>query len=113
MAENRDIVVRDKNGAYKLDMPTLPGNTFINDDGEELNETELEEGDLDFDSSEAKKKKERMALCSVPCSGILLTSGIEFEAALVDMMIRHRNRQSSGEPDGTDAISVLNSFIAG
>lgn len=26
--------------------------------------------------------------------------GIEFEAALVEMVIRHRNRQSSGEPDG-------------
>lgn len=24
----------------------------------------------------------------------------EFEAALVEMMIRHRNRQTSGEPDG-------------
>ena len=25
---------------------------------------------------------------------------IEYEGALVEMMIRHRNRQSSGEPDG-------------
>ena len=25
---------------------------------------------------------------------------VEFEAALVEMVIRHRNRQSSGEPDG-------------
>lgn len=25
---------------------------------------------------------------------------VELEAALVEMMIRHRNRQSSGEPDG-------------
>lgn len=33
-----------------------------------------------------------------------LTVGLEFEAALVDMMIRHRNRQSSGEPDGEEIL---------
>lgn len=62
MAENRDIVVRDKNGAYKLDMPMLPGNGLANDDGEELNETETEEGESGFDSSETKRKKESMAV---------------------------------------------------
>jgi hypothetical protein len=30
--------------------------------------------------------------------------GVEFEAALVEMVIRHRNRQSSGEPDGEFAV---------
>lgn len=29
---------------------------------------------------------------------------VEFEAALVEMVIRHRNRQSSGEPDGKFAV---------
>lgn len=29
-----------------------------------------------------------------------MVSLVEFDAALVEMMIRHRNRQSSGEPDG-------------
>ncbi|KAJ5246912.1 hypothetical protein N7468_001895 [Penicillium chermesinum] len=81
LAENREIVVRDKNGGYKLDMPTLPGNALVNEEGEELNENETEETELGFESSESETKKEK------------------FEAALVDMMIRHRNRQSSGEPD--------------
>lgn len=30
--------------------------------------------------------------------------GVEFEAALVEMVIRHRNRQSSGEPDGKSPV---------
>lgn len=36
--------------------------------------------------------------------------GVEFEAALVEMVIRHRNRQSTGEPDGE--FLVLSSFLA-
>ncbi|OKO98538.1 hypothetical protein PENSUB_9214 [Penicillium subrubescens] len=69
ISENREIVVRDKNGGYKLDVPALPA-ALIGEDGEELGELEVEEG------GESK-----------------------FEAALVEMVIRHRNRQSSGEPD--------------
>lgn len=30
----------------------------------------------------------------------LLILDSEFEAALVEMMVRHRTRQSNGEPDG-------------
>jgi hypothetical protein len=33
--------------------------------------------------------------------------GIEFEAALVEMVIRHRNRQPSGEPDGRSLSFLL------
>ncbi|KAJ5873564.1 uncharacterized protein N7473_013437 [Penicillium subrubescens] len=82
ISENREIVVRDKNGGYKLDVPALPA-ALIGEDGEELGELEVEEGGessmLDAELSGRDKEK--------------------FEAALVEMVIRHRNRQSSGEPD--------------
>ena len=45
------------------------------------------------------------------CTGVLLmvvfSGELEFEAALVEMVIRHRNRQSSGEPDGELAVFFL------
>jgi hypothetical protein len=37
--------------------------------------------------------------------------GIEFEAALVEMVIRHRNRQSSGEPDGEFVVACTSREI--
>ncbi|KAJ5719591.1 hypothetical protein N7493_007169 [Penicillium malachiteum] len=81
LAENKDIVVRDKNGGYKLDIPTLPRSSLVGN-GEELDELEDEEmRDLPFDPLGNEQDKEK------------------FDAALVDMMIRHRNRQSIGEPD--------------
>ncbi|KAJ5570326.1 uncharacterized protein N7459_009756 [Penicillium hispanicum] len=79
--ENRDIVIRDKNGGYKLDMPVLPRSTLVGDDGEELEELDAESGETAFGASENELEKEK------------------FEAALVEMMIRHRNRQTTGEPD--------------
>ncbi|KAJ5806109.1 uncharacterized protein N7503_003711 [Penicillium pulvis] len=79
LAENKDIVVRDKNGGYKLDMPALPSRSIVGDNGEELDE--LEAGETSFESLDMEREKEN------------------YEAALVEMMIRHRNRQSSGEPD--------------
>lgn len=36
-------MVRDKNGSYKLEIPTLP-HTLIGEDGEELGELASEEG---------------------------------------------------------------------
>jgi hypothetical protein len=43
ISENREIVVRDKNGGYKLDVPALPP-ALIGEDGEELGELEAEDG---------------------------------------------------------------------
>ncbi|KAJ6024527.1 hypothetical protein N7540_005324 [Penicillium herquei] len=81
LAENKDIVVRDKNGGYKLDIPTLPRSSLLGN-GEELDELDGEEmRDLPFDPLGNEQDKEK------------------FDAALVEMMIRHRNRQSIGEPD--------------
>lgn len=41
--ENKDIVVRDKNGSYKLEIPTLP-QALVGEDGEELAELAPEDG---------------------------------------------------------------------
>ncbi|KAJ5545373.1 hypothetical protein N7535_006238 [Penicillium sp. DV-2018c] len=76
--ESRDIVVRDKSGSYKLEIPTLQS-ALIGEDGEELGEHAEEGG---FRSSE-----------------LTGTDKEKFEAAVVEMMIRHRNRQTNGEPD--------------
>jgi hypothetical protein len=97
LAENKEIVVRDKNGGYKLDMPALPSRG-VDDNGEELDE--LETGETSFGSLEMEREKEsKLARCN---SAYWLSTDrcLDYEAALVEMMIRHRNRQSSGEPDG-------------
>ncbi|OOQ91455.1 hypothetical protein PEBR_00732 [Penicillium brasilianum] len=80
--ENREIVVRDKNGGYKLDVLSLP-HGVVGEDGEELGGLEAEEegGEAALDVELNGRDKDK------------------FEAALVEMVIRHRNRQSSGEPD--------------
>ncbi|KAJ5675920.1 hypothetical protein N7462_008817 [Penicillium macrosclerotiorum] len=81
-SENRDIVVRDKNGSYKLEMPALP-QTLVGEDGEELGELDTEEADeMAFNSSKLNALDKE-----------------KFDDALVEMMIRHRNRQTNGEPD--------------
>ncbi|KAJ5598296.1 hypothetical protein N7537_008380 [Penicillium hordei] len=79
IVENKDIVVRDKNGSYKLEIPTLP-QALVGEDGEELAELAPEDGG--FVSSELTGRDKE-----------------KFEAALVEMMVRHRTRQSNGEPD--------------
>lgn len=59
-AENKEIVVRDKNGSYKLEIPTLP-QALVGEDGEEL--AELAPGDGAFESSELTgRDKESMIL---------------------------------------------------
>ncbi|KAJ5755272.1 hypothetical protein N7533_004815 [Penicillium manginii] len=82
ISENKEIVVRDKNGGYKLDVPALP-NGLVGENGEELGELDPDEsGELGLEAGDlGGRDKEK------------------FDAALVEMMIRHRNRQSSGEPD--------------
>ncbi|KAJ5882214.1 uncharacterized protein N7529_000886 [Penicillium soppii] len=75
--ENKDIVVRDKNGGYKLDIPTLP--PALVEDADELAELD-----------------EERAFGAAELTGI---DKERFEAALVEMMIRHRNRQANDEPD--------------
>lgn len=102
LSENKEIVVRDKNGSYKLDVPALP-HALVGEDGEELGELGADEsGEAAFDSSELSGREKESTLALE--SGLFIQSETdghsEFEAALVEMMIRHRNRQTSGEPDG-------------
>jgi hypothetical protein len=98
--ENRDIVVRDKSGSYKLEIPTLPS-ALIGEDGEELGEHAPE--DEGFHSAELtgidKESMSSISALFVFAEYSMLILGTEFEAALVDMMIRHRNK-ANDEPDG-------------
>jgi hypothetical protein len=104
ISENKEIVVRDKNGGYKLDVPALP-NGLVGENGEELGELDpdesgelgLEAGDLGGRDKESTFLRRRQVGKE---SRVSNDRYLEFDAALVEMMIRHRNRQSSGEPDG-------------
>ncbi|PWY71524.1 hypothetical protein BO94DRAFT_259012 [Aspergillus sclerotioniger CBS 115572] len=78
--DNGEIVVKDKNGSYKLDIPVLP--PLIGEEGEEMEG--MEEGGAGGGSSNGHamsgREKEKM------------------EANLVEMMYRNRNRRMSSEP---------------
>ncbi|KAJ5985114.1 hypothetical protein N7522_012310 [Penicillium canescens] len=85
--ENKEIVVRDKNGSYKLEVPTLPP-PLIGEDGEELGELEAEA----FDSSELSGREKE-----------------KYEADLLEMMIRHRDGVPSDEPD--EILNIMNESL--
>lgn len=55
--------MRDKNGGYKLDVPSLP-HALVGEDGEELGDLDAEEsGETAFDSSELSgREKESMSI---------------------------------------------------
>ncbi|KAJ5578873.1 hypothetical protein N7450_007740 [Penicillium hetheringtonii] len=90
ISENKEIVVRDKNGGYKLDVPVLPDG-LIGEDGEELGDLEGDEsGEIGLERTEVGGRDKE-----------------KFDAALVEMMLRRRNRQSSGEPDGELQLQQL------
>jgi len=66
ISENKEIVVRDKNGGYKLDVPALPDG-LIGEDGEELGDLEGDEsGEIGLERTEVGgRDKESMFLsCS-------------------------------------------------
>ncbi|KAJ5753808.1 uncharacterized protein N7511_007961 [Penicillium nucicola] len=84
--ENKEIVVKDRNGSYKLEVPTLPP-PMIEEDGEELGELEGEA----FDSQLSQGEKEK------------------YEAALVEMVNRHRAGVPSDEPD--ELLNILNDSL--
>ncbi|PYH98904.1 hypothetical protein BO71DRAFT_13913 [Aspergillus ellipticus CBS 707.79] len=82
--DNGEIVVRDKNGGYKLDIPVLP--PLVGEDGYELEGIEggagsgTMAGNAGGQTDISVREKEKM------------------EANLVEMMSRNRNRQMSSEP---------------
>jgi hypothetical protein len=67
--ENKEIVVRDKNGGYKLDTPALP-QPLVGEDGEELGELDADgDGAAGFDSSELSGRDKESACLSGVCLG--------------------------------------------
>ncbi|KAL2007211.1 hypothetical protein VTN00DRAFT_8649 [Thermoascus crustaceus] len=86
--DNGEIVVKDKNGGYKLDIPILPP-VVVGDDGDEGTMEGVEDGrpsagsgatGVSDDTEISGREKEKI------------------EASLVEMMCRNRSRQISSEP---------------
>ncbi|OJJ52594.1 hypothetical protein ASPSYDRAFT_574763 [Aspergillus sydowii CBS 593.65] len=78
--DDNEIVVKDKNGSYKLEIPVLP--PITGDDGDDMEGIEAGGGPG-----------------GNPTGATGATStGQEIEAGLVEMMYRNRNRQMSSEP---------------
>ncbi|KAL3479435.1 hypothetical protein BJX99DRAFT_70565 [Aspergillus californicus] len=86
--DNGEIVVKDKNGGYKLDIPVLP--PIVGEDGDEM---EGIEGGATGGSS-------TVATGADPAEqgGMTEREKEKMEASLVEMMYRNRNRQMSNEP---------------
>ncbi|KAL2815883.1 hypothetical protein BJX63DRAFT_151405 [Aspergillus granulosus] len=85
--DDGEIVVKDKNGGYKLDIPILP--PIVGEDGDEM------------EGIEAGGTGNSTAATGVDSTGPGEMSGREkekLEASLVEMMYRNRNRQMSSEP---------------
>lgn len=72
MAETKEIVVRDKNGGYKLDIPALP-HALVGEDGEEL--AEETSGATGLDSSDLSRRDKESMFVSVVL-GELYTNGV-------------------------------------
>ncbi|KAL2837274.1 hypothetical protein BJX68DRAFT_25055 [Aspergillus pseudodeflectus] len=84
--DDGEIVVKDKNGGYKLDIPVLP--PIVGEDGEEMEGLESGEAGTSAATNGADSGRGEM-------------SGREkekMEASLAEMMYRKRNRQMSSEP---------------
>ncbi|KAK2761376.1 hypothetical protein FQN54_001898 [Arachnomyces sp. PD_36] len=77
VVDNADIVVRDKNGGYRIDMPILPPE-IAGDDGDDGDLGGMDNTEGEGKISEREKEK--------------------IEASLVEMMYRNRTRQMSSEP---------------
>ncbi|PWY83043.1 hypothetical protein BO70DRAFT_429100 [Aspergillus heteromorphus CBS 117.55] len=79
--DNGEIVVKDKNGSYKLDIPVLP--PLVGEDGDEMEGIEgsgAMAGNGSGQTGMSGSEKEKM------------------EATLAEMISRHRTRQMSSEP---------------
>lgn len=86
--DNGDIVVRDKNGGYKLDIPVLPpAITSENGDGMD-----------GLDESGTSGGAGTTAGDSASQTDISGREKEKIEASLAELMYRNRNRQMSNEP---------------
>ncbi|EAW08618.1 uncharacterized protein ACLA_095510 [Aspergillus clavatus NRRL 1] len=92
--DNGDIVVRDKNGGYKLDMPILPP-LVGGEDGDGMDG--VDEGGNSGGT-----------VATVDSTGQMVITGREkekIEASLAELMYRNRNRQMSNEP--TEILDLI------
>lgn len=64
LSDNKDIVVRDKTGTYKLDVPSLP-HVLVGEDGIELRDIDAEEpSEAAFDASKLNGREKESTLHS-------------------------------------------------
>ncbi|OXV10602.1 hypothetical protein Egran_01640 [Elaphomyces granulatus] len=90
--DNGDIVARDKNGNYKIDVPVLPP-VVAGEDGEEVGIEDIEEGPTAGSGAAGVNSSAAM---ETEFSG---KDKEKIDASLVEMMCRnHRSRQVSSEP---------------
>ena len=109
IADGEEIVVKDKNGDYKLDIPVLP--PAVGEDGDEMEGMEggatrgsgptgAESTAQTEISGHEKESKLTSTIRPLLADNILIAIDLEIEASLVEMMYRSRNRQMSSEPAG-------------
>ncbi|EFE39893.1 hypothetical protein TRV_05405 [Trichophyton verrucosum HKI 0517] len=110
--DNGDIVPRDKNGCYKLDIPVLPPAVFEEADGGDSMEGIEHTGGAEIPVEEggelAGRDKESMFLLSSFIAlgvssrykNLFLTKETEIDASFVEMMRHNRSRHINGEPSG-------------
>lgn len=107
--DNGEIVSRDKNGSYKLDIPILP--PVVGEDGEEMDG--MDDGRAPGSSAatgadstaqtEINGREKESSLLHPHLRRLMETNPppVEIEASLVELMYRNRNRQMSSEPAGS------------
>ncbi|KAF7591978.1 hypothetical protein BBP40_000825 [Aspergillus hancockii] len=90
MTESGDIVVKDKNGGYKIDIPVLPS-VVRGEDGDEME---------DIEQNGVTRGSGATGADSTAQTEISGREKEKLEASLVEIMYRNRNRQMSSEPTG-------------
>ncbi|KAL4818199.1 hypothetical protein BDW67DRAFT_14025 [Aspergillus spinulosporus] len=88
LMDDGEIVVKDKNGSFTLDIPVLP--PIVGEDEDEMEGIETE--GTGGDSTAATGAE------STGQGGMSGRQKEKFEAGLMEIMYRNRNRQTSSEP---------------
>ncbi|KUL82325.1 hypothetical protein ZTR_10506 [Talaromyces verruculosus] len=100
--DNGDIIARDKNGKFQLDIPVLPPIPL--DEGDEENDVENEdEGAMEGIEEDGRPSGGSEAIGK---------DKDKLEADLVEMMYRNRNRHLSGEPGMVVPTQSLQNKVA-
>lgn len=121
--DNGDIVPRDKNGCYKLDIPILPPAVFEAAGGGDSMEGIEHSGGAEIPVEEGgelagRDKESMLHLSSFIALGVssrykslFLTKETEIDASFVEMMRHNRSRHIHGEPSGIDHHFLLFVFL--